>query len=140
MGADGDFYDEDGSIDTPFNVNYFSLIPKGIFGAFNIFNNYISLFIFLLIIYLTLLMIRKINDSERKMKKKKKKKIMAKKVENDDEDDDENNDNDEDSEEENQKYKKLWKFVKKCKYIKKHKKDLCCKLFKFLITWFKLHL
>jgi hypothetical protein len=95
MGDDGDFYDEDGSIDTPSNVNYFSLIPKGIFGAFNIFNNYISLFIFLLIIYLTLLMIRKINDSERKMKKKKKKKMMAKKVENDDEDDDENNDNDE---------------------------------------------
>ena len=108
MGDDGDFYDEDGSMEPPSNVNYFSLIPKGIFGVFNIFNNYLSLFIFLLIIYLTLLMIRKINDSERKMKKKKKKKIMAKKVENDDEDDDENNDNDEDFEEENpKKYKKI---------------------------------
>ena len=96
---DGDYFDEDGPTETPPNVNYFSLIPKGIFGVFNIFNNYLSLFIFLLIIYLTLLMIRKINDSERKMKKKKKKKMMAKKVEkNDDEDDDENNDNDEDSE------------------------------------------
>ena len=96
---DGDYFDEDGPLETPSNVNYFSLIPKGIFGVFNIFNNYLSLFIFLLIIYLTLLMIRKINDSERKMKKKKKKKMMAKKVEkNDDEDDDENNDNDEDSE------------------------------------------
>lgn len=96
---DGDYFDEDSPTETPSNVNYFSLIPKGIFGVFNIFNNYLSLFIFLLIIYLTLLMIRKINDSERKMKKKKKKKMMAKKVEkNDDEDDDENNDNDEDSE------------------------------------------
>lgn len=105
---DGDYFDEDGPTETPSNVNYFSLIPKGIFGVFNIFNNYLSLFIFLLIIYLTLLMIRKINDSERKMKKKKKKKMMAKKVENDDEDDDENNENDEDSEHENpKKYKKI---------------------------------
>jgi len=109
MGDDyGDYDDEDGPLETPSNVNYFSLIPKGIFGVFNIFNNYLSLFIFLLIIYLTLLMIRKINDSERKMRKKKKRKIIAKKVENEDEEDDENNDNDEDSEQEiPKKYKKI---------------------------------
>ena len=72
---DDEYYDDDENFDTetPNNINYFGLIPKGIYGIFNVFNSYISLFIIFLIVYFGLLLIRKINDSEKKMKKKKKK-------------------------------------------------------------------
>ena len=56
--------------ETPSNVNFFSLLPRGIKGIFNVFNNYLSLFFIFIIVYFGLLMIRKINDSEKKMKKK----------------------------------------------------------------------
>lgn len=71
---DDDYYDEDDNFnsETPKNINLFGLIPRIIFGIFSVFNNYLSLFIVFIIVYFGLLMIRKINDSERKMKKKKK--------------------------------------------------------------------
>ena len=69
---DDDDYDDDEYYhgETPSNVNFFSLLPRGIKGIFNVFNNYLSLFFIFVIVYFGLLMIRKINDSERKMKKK----------------------------------------------------------------------
>ena len=71
-----DVYDDEGfSQERPANINFFSLIPKGLSGFFNVFNSYISLFLVFAIVYFGLLMLRKINDSERKMKKKKKEKI-----------------------------------------------------------------
>ena len=70
--ADYDDDDENFNTETPKNIHFFGLIPKGIYGIFNVFNNYLSLFIVFLIVYFGLLMIRKINDSEKKMKKKKK--------------------------------------------------------------------
>lgn len=66
-----DDYDDDDNTETPSNINFFGLIPKGIYAVFKIFNNYLFLFIVFVIVYFSLLMIRKINDSERKMKKKK---------------------------------------------------------------------
>ena len=76
---DDDYDDDNFNQETPSNINFFSLIPKGIYGIFNVFNNYLSLFFVFAIVYCGLLMIRKINDSEKKMKKKRR--IMAKKME-----------------------------------------------------------
>ena len=72
---DDDYDDEGFSGERPANINFFSLIPKGLSGFLNVFNSYISLFLVFAIVYFGLLMLRKINDSERKMKKKKKEKI-----------------------------------------------------------------
>ncbi len=69
----GDYDDDDDyNSETPSNVNFYSLIPKGIKGIFNVFNNYLSLFFVFVVVYFGLLMIRKINDSEKRMKKRKK--------------------------------------------------------------------
>ena len=76
---DDDYDDDNFNQETPSNINFFSLIPKGIYGIFNVFNSYLSLFFVFAIVYFGLLMIRKINDSEKKMKKKKR--IMEKKME-----------------------------------------------------------
>ena len=76
---DDDYDDDNFNQETPSNINFFSLIPKGIYGIFNVFNNYLSLFFVFAIVYFGLLMIRKINDSEKKMKKKKR--VMTKKYE-----------------------------------------------------------
>ena len=76
---DDDYDDDNFNQETPSNINFFSLIPKGIYGIFNVFNSYLSLFFVFAIVYFGLLMIRKINDSEKKMKKKKR--IMTKKME-----------------------------------------------------------
>ena len=73
IGDYDDYDDEDFNRESPSRINFFSLIPKGLFGIFNIFNNYLSLFLVFVILYFGLLMLRKINDSERKMKKKKRK-------------------------------------------------------------------
>ena len=72
---DEDYDDEGFSQERPANINFFSLIPKGVSGLFNVFNSYISLFLVFAIVYFGLLMLRKINDSEKKMKSKKKPKI-----------------------------------------------------------------
>ena len=84
---DDDYDDEGFSGESPSRINFFSLIPKGIFGFFNVFNNYLSLFLVFIILYFGLLMLRKINDSERKMKKKKR--MMRKVKEEYDDSDDE---------------------------------------------------
>ena len=68
---DYDYEDEYGS-ERPSNINFFSLIPKGIFGIIGVFSNYISLFIIFVLVYFFLLAIRKMNDAEKKQKKKKK--------------------------------------------------------------------
>ena len=70
--SDYDDYDDDDNFnrETPSNINFFSLIPRGISGIFNVFNSYLSLFIVFVVVYFGLLMLRKINDSEKKMKKK----------------------------------------------------------------------
>ena len=83
---DDDYDDEGFSGESPSRINFFSLIPKGIFGFFNVFNNYLSLFLVFIILYFGLLMLRKINDSERKMKKKKR---MMRKVKEEYDDSDE---------------------------------------------------
>ena len=73
--SDYDDYDDDDdnfNRETPSNINFFSLIPRGISGIFNVFNNYLSLFVVFVVVYFGLLMLRKINDSEKKMKKNKK--------------------------------------------------------------------
>ena len=103
-----DEYDDDDNFDTetPSNINFFSLIPKGIAGIFNILNSYISLFLVFVIVYFGLLMLRKINDSEKKMKKKKK--MMEKRM-NDEFDEEE------DEEYETQVYEKNKKGSKKMK-------------------------
>ena len=85
---DEDYDDEGFSSETPSRINFFSLIPKGIFGFFNVFNNYLSLFLVFIILYFGLLMLRKINDSERKMKKKKRMIMRKVKEEYDDSDED----------------------------------------------------
>ena len=76
-----DEYDDDDNFnrETPSNINFLGLIPKGIYAVFNIFNSYLSLFVVFVIVYFGLLMIRKINDSEKKMKKKKR--IMKRRIE-----------------------------------------------------------
>ena len=76
-----DDYDDDYNFnrETPSNINFLGLIPKGIYAVFNVFNSYLSLFIVFVIVYFCLLMIRKINDSEKKMIKKKK--MMKRKME-----------------------------------------------------------
>ena len=72
--ADYDDYDDDDNFntETPKNIHFFGLIPKGLSGIFNVFNNYLSLFIVFVIVYLGLLIIRKLNDSKNKKKKKEK--------------------------------------------------------------------
>ena len=85
---DEDYDDEGFSSETPSRINFFSLIPKGIFGFFNVFNNYLSLFLVFIILYFGLLKLRKINDSERKMKKKKRMIMRKVKEEYDDSDED----------------------------------------------------
>ena len=73
--SDYDDYDDDDdnfNRETPSNINFFSLIPRGISGIFNVFNNYLSLFVVFVVVYFGLLMLRKINDSEKKMKNRKK--------------------------------------------------------------------
>jgi hypothetical protein len=76
-----DEYDDDDNFnrETPSNINFLGLIPKGIYAVFNIFNSYLSLFLVFVIVYFGLLMIRKINDSEKKMKKKKR--MMKRRIE-----------------------------------------------------------
>lgn len=102
-----DEYDDDNfDTETPSSINFFSLIPKGIAGIFNILNSYISLFLVFVIVYFGLLMIRKINDSEKKMKKKKK--MMEKRM-NDEFDEEE------DEEYETEVYEKNKKGSKKMK-------------------------
>ena len=64
---DYDYEDEYGS-ERPSNINFFSLIPKGIFGIIGVFSNYISLFIIFVLVYFFLLALRKMNDSEKKQK------------------------------------------------------------------------
>lgn len=98
---DNDYYNSE----TPSNINFFSLIPKGIAGIFNIFNSYLSLFIVFVIVYFGLFMLRKINDSEKKMKKKNK--MMQKRMK----DEYEEEENEESEEEE--KYKKGYKKMKR---------------------------
>ena len=68
---DYDYDDEYGS-ESPSSINFFSLIPKGIFGIIGVFSNYISLFIIFVLVYFFLLALRKMNDAEKKQKKKKK--------------------------------------------------------------------
>jgi len=85
-----DYYDDDyfGNRETPSSINFFGLIPKGIAGLFNIFNSYLSLFLIFAIVYFGLLMIRKINDSEKKIKKKiKKKEQLEEEIEEESEED-----------------------------------------------------
>ena len=107
---DEDDYDDEGfSGKSPSRINFFSLIPKGIFGFFNVFNNYLSLFLVFIILYFGLLMLRKINDSERKMNKKKRM-IMKRVKEEYDEDDDE-----EEEEENEQEIEEKIKKIKKGK-------------------------
>ena len=79
MNYDDLYGDETYQGDTPSKINFFSVLPRGIMGIFNVFGNYLSLFFVLAIVYFGLLMIRKINDSERKMEKKKR--MMKKKYE-----------------------------------------------------------
>ena len=69
---DDDYDDDIFNSETPSNINFFSLIPRGLSGIFNVFNNYLSLFFVFAVVYFGLLMLRKINDSEKKMKKNKK--------------------------------------------------------------------
>ena len=76
---DEDYDDDNFNRETPSNINFFSLIPKGLSGIFNVFNNYLSLFLVFAVVYFGLLMLRKINDSEKKMKKNKK--LKEKRVE-----------------------------------------------------------
>ena len=85
-----DDYDDDESFnrETPSNINFFGLIPKGLSGIFNVFNSYLSLFLVFVVVYFGLLMLRKINDSEKKMMKKKKK-YMEKKFEDEYEEEEE---------------------------------------------------
>ena len=87
--SDYDDYDDDDNFnqETPSNINFFSLIPRGISGIFNVFNNYLSLFIVFVVVYFGLLMLRKINDSEKKMKNKKK--LKNKKIEDEFEEEEE---------------------------------------------------
>ena len=66
-----DYEDEFGA-ERPSNINFFSLIPKGIAGIINVFSSYISLFIIFALVYFFLLAIRKMNDAEKITKKKKK--------------------------------------------------------------------
>ena len=73
-GGDYDDYDYEDEYqrERPSNINFFSLIPKGIFGLFGVFSSYISLFIIFVLVYFLLLALRKMNDAEKKNKKKKK--------------------------------------------------------------------
>ena len=82
---DYDYEDEYGS-ERPSNINFFSLIPKGIFGIIRVFSNYISLFIIFVLVYFSLLALRKMNDSEKKQKKKKKVEFDYDEFDDDDED------------------------------------------------------
>ena len=82
---DYDYEDEYGS-ERPSNINFFSLIPKGIFGIIGVFSNYISLFIIFVLVYFFLLALRKMNDSEKKQKKKKKVEFDYDEFDDDDED------------------------------------------------------
>ena len=66
---DDDYDDENSNSELPSNINFFSLIPRGLSGIFNVFNNYLSLFLVFAVVYFGLLMLRKINDSEKKWKK-----------------------------------------------------------------------
>ena len=87
--SDYDDYDDDDNFnrETPSNINFFSLIPRGISGIFNVFNSYLSLFIVFVVVYFWLLILRKINDSEKKMKKKKK--LKNKQIEDESEEEEE---------------------------------------------------
>ena len=87
--SDYDDYDDDDNFnrETPSNINFFSLIPRGISGIFNVFNSYLSLFIVFVVVYFGLLMLRKINDSEKKMKKKQK--LKNKQIEDESEEEEE---------------------------------------------------
>ncbi len=102
---DDDDYDDDDNYnrETPSNINFFGLIPKGIMGIFNVFNSYLSLFLVFVIVYLGLLMIRKINDSEKKMKKKKR--MMEKRDEEEYEDEEEEEEYDTQINNKTKKYK-----------------------------------
>ena len=82
---DYDYEDEYGS-ERPSNINFFSLIPKVIFGIIGVFSNYISLFIIFVLVYFFLLALRKMNDSEKKQKKKKKVEFDYDEFDDDDED------------------------------------------------------
>jgi hypothetical protein len=82
---DYDYEDEYGS-ERPSNINFFSLIPKGIFGIIGVFSNYISLFIIFVLVYFFLLALRKMNDSAKKQKKKKKVEFDYDEFDDDDED------------------------------------------------------
>ena len=82
---DYDYEDEYGN-ERPSNINFFSLIPKGIFGIIGVFSNYISLFIIFVLVYFFLLALRKMNDSEKKQKKKKKVEFDYDEFDDDDED------------------------------------------------------
>ena len=112
IGDYDDYDDEDFNRESPSRINFFSLIPKGLFGIFNIFNNYLSLFLVFVILYFGLLMLRKINDSERKMNKKKRM-IMKRVKEEYDEDDDE--------EEEEENEQEIEEKIKKIKKVKNKK-------------------
>ena len=100
-----DDYDDDDNYnrESPSNINFYGLIPKGIMGIFNVFNSYLSLFLVFVIVYFGLLMIRKINDSEKKMKKKKK--MMEKRDEDEYEDEEEEEEYDTQINNKTKKYK-----------------------------------
>ena len=68
-------YDDEYTGERPSSINFFSLIPKGLYGIIGVFSSYISLFIVFVLVYFFLLAIRKLNDPEKKIKKKKKKNI-----------------------------------------------------------------
>ena len=104
-GEESDMNYDDLQGDTPSKINFFSVIPKGIMGIFNVFGNYLSLFFVLAIVYFGLLMIRKINDSERKMEKKKR--MKKKKYEEEYEEEEEEEEYEHQNNNKKKKYKNL---------------------------------
>ena len=84
-------YDDEYTSERPSSINFFSLIPKGIYGIIGVFSNYISLFVVFALVYFFLLAIRKLNDPEKKIKKKKKKNVEEDEYEEDEYEDDNSN-------------------------------------------------
>ena len=71
MDYDDDYDDESFPNEHPDKIHFLGLIPKGLKGIYNVFSNYISLFFMFILVYVSLLILRKINESEKKIKKKK---------------------------------------------------------------------
>ena len=128
MDYDDDDYDDDYfQNEHPVRIHFLGLIPKGLKGIFKVFKNYISLFFFFILVYVSLWTLRKINEPDKKIKNKKKieeKEENEEYEENEEKEEKEENDRQKENDSKNNEKLKEDKIEENQKEIIKEKKDI----------------